>query len=102
ERTTRNPQSHAAASSPGSTWITLGETVEGVAREITVIAGCEKGWLTSSIAKYKPAFVRAEPRDHGRCLPMATSSEMPTRNYIDAASHSQYRARAWLLLKISV
>src|SRR6266699_1830570 len=56
KRITRNPQSHVAARSAGSRWIRLGEAIEGVAREIV---GCVKGWLTCSIAKYKPAFVPA-------------------------------------------
>src|SRR6267378_2358834 len=87
--TTRNPESHATVRTAGSRWVKFEETVAGVARNIMDIVGCVNGWLTSSIAKYKPAFVPAELRDHGRWLPMATSNENGIRNFTDAASHSQ-------------
>jgi hypothetical protein len=87
--TTRNPQSHTAARRAGSRWVRLGEAVEGAVREIMDVVGCEKGWLTSSIAKYNPALVPAEPLDHARWLPMPISNEKGIRNFTDAASQSQ-------------
>jgi hypothetical protein len=88
KRTTRNPLSHTAARRAGSKWIRLDETVEGVAREITDIVGGVKGWLTSSIAKYNPAFVPAESRNHAKWLPRPASKEKGIRNFSDAASQS--------------
>jgi hypothetical protein len=73
----------------GSRWIKLADTVARVAREIADIVGCVKGRLTSSIAKYKPALVPAESRDHARWLPIPTSREKGIRNFTDAANQSQ-------------
>jgi len=70
-----------------------------VVREIIDVAGCVKGWLTSSIAKYSPEFVPAELRDQARWLPMPASNEKGIRNFSDAANQTPYRARAWYFRK---
>jgi hypothetical protein len=88
--TSANPQSHTAATRAGSSWIRFEGPVEEALREIIAIAGCLKGWLTSSIAKYNPAFGPAELRDHAKWLPMPASNENGIRNFSDAVSQSQY------------
>src|ERR1700746_2549799 len=72
-----NPQSHTGPRTAGRRCVTAGRSFKctGVVWDIAGIVGGVKGWLTSSIAKYKRAFASAGPRAHAGWLPMATSNE---------------------------
>src|ERR1035441_5486350 len=58
-----------------------------------------KGWTICSITNGIRATGAAGANHRPISLPTAASAENGTRNLTEAASHSQYRARAWLALR---
>src|SRR6516225_7019598 len=86
--TSTKPQSHPIARIAGRKWVRVERIAGfwGVTRETTGIDSFAKGWVTSSIATYNPAFTPAELRAHGRWLPSPTRKEKGMRNFTEAAS----------------
>ena len=83
----RNPQSQTMVRT-GSSCGSIGATTVALCAVVARNATCEKGWLTSSIAKDKPVLVVRAGRAHANKDPSRTSSENGIRNLIDAASHN--------------
>lgn len=95
ESTIPNPQSHTAASSVGTELISLEETVAARTPVPLGTISCVKGWLISISTGYNQPCDPAVAGDQIRWPPIPASTEKGSRNFSDAANHSQYRQLAW-------
>src|SRR3984885_16010026 len=87
--TARTPLTHRTPAN-GRKCVRLEYAIEGLGVDETRIADCENGWPIWSMAKEHPGLTDcAECRIQVRRWPSSTNSEKGTRNFSDAANHSQ-------------